>query len=141
MIVIIEDEVFTSQAGLALQSLFWLGYEGRHLVQTDPPYKPEGNEAVNRWLAGLDTLSREQAELALEIGVEQAVKASPPEITIRIAEVTSADWAAASPRLPLTDALGLLYQPLRLLVEDQQSDGTFLLSVPPSPWATSFGST
>lgn len=136
MIAIVEQEVFSAASGLALQSLLHLGYEGRHLIQTDPPYDPSptAEGTVQRWLSGLDKVSRDQSVLALETGLEQAATDSPPELSIRIAAIDQPNWAASSPRLPLGEGLRLLHQPLQLLLENQHNDGAFLCSVPPAPW-------
>jgi hypothetical protein len=134
LIVLLEDDVFASpHTRLDLLAVLQLGFDW-HRVQTDPPYEPAANRGINRWLQRLDERTREEAELALEIGMEQAVFGLPSDLSIRIGDVQTAEWTANPPRLPLTEALRLLRKPLRLLVENRHNDGAFLRAVAPSPW-------
>jgi hypothetical protein len=134
LIVIIEDEVFSSPSNpLDLLSLFQIGAQGRHRVQTDPLYPAPGSE-LNRWLDGLaDENLRDHVTLALEIGLEQDARGLPADVSIRIGNAPQADWSSSPPRLSLAEALRFLQMPLRLLVEDRHNDGAFLRAVAPSP--------
>jgi hypothetical protein len=130
LIVFLADAVFaSSQAGLALLSVFHLAYEGWHRVQIDPPH-----QAFHGWLERQDEITRSEVELAVEIGEERDVLEIPPDLSIRIGDVGAPDWAADPPRLPLKEALRLLSKPLRLVVENRHNDGAFLRAVGLLPW-------
>jgi hypothetical protein len=135
LIVLLEDDIFASpHTRLDLLTVLQLGFEGWHRVQIDPPYEPAANRSINQWLQRLDERTGEEVELALEIGMEQAVFGLPSDLSIRIGDVRAAEWTANPPRLPLAEALRLLRKPLRLLVENRHNDGAFLRAVAPSPW-------
>jgi len=134
VIVLVEDGVFASRRSepLDLLALLRLGFEGRHLVQTQPPWEPgKTTLAVNCWLAEQSTQVREQAELVLTVGIEEAVR-FPSALTVSIVDGVTPAWNP--PRLPLAEALRVLMQPLRLLVEDAENDGAFLRTVAPEHW-------
>lgn len=136
MIVIIEDEVFASPRTdhLALLSLFQLGFEGRHRLQTDPLYSSETDHALNLWLTALAPALREPIVLALESGLEADASDIPSDLAIRIGIVQQPYWNIVPPRLPLSLALPLLQRPLRLLLENRHYDGAFLKTVALPPW-------
>ncbi len=133
MIVIVDDAVFASRRhdALELAALLRLGFEGRHLVHTDPPWAPDQPLAVNSWLAEQYPALREQAELALSAGIEEAIR-SPPALTLRVEE--GSEPSVSDLRFPLADALRILERPLRLLVENAENDGAFLRTVAFDQW-------
>jgi hypothetical protein len=138
LIVILEDGVFASAPTLQIQSILRLGFEGWHLVQTDPPFDPATERAVNRWLGRQDRSAREQAALAFEIGMEEDVTGVSSEIVLRIEEAGTLDWDASPLKLPMDKALQLLQMPLRLLVENRRNDGAFLRKFVPEDWRPRF---
>ena len=138
MIVILEDPIFTSSSTPQLLSAIRFGAEGWHLVQTDPVFDPTADRAVNRWLAAQDQSTREEAELAFAIGMEEEALGPASEVYLRIGEMAVADWRSVPPRLSMESALRLLRRPLRLLVENRQNDGAFLRRVVPEPWRGKF---
>src|SRR5215204_7323557 len=97
-----------------------LGFEGWHLIQTDPVFDLAADRAVNRWLAMQDLSAREEVQLTFEIGLEEAALGVPLENSLRITEIPAPDWRVNPPRVPLDLALLLLRTPLRLLVENRQ---------------------
>lgn len=137
MIAIVEDEVFVTSARLDLLSLFHLGLMGRHRIQTDPPYRPAADTAINRWLAELDPLTRDEVIFSLDLGMERDALGIPAEVVIRIGKVQKAEWTNP-PRLPLSDALPFLIRPLKILVENRLNDGAFLRTVIPSTFREAF---
>ncbi len=86
MIVIIEDEVFASPSTehLGLLSLFRLGFEGRHQVQTDPLYESGHDDTLGRWLARLPEGPRDEVTLALESGLLEDATGILPDLEMRI---------------------------------------------------------
>ncbi len=135
MIAIIEDEVFASSRAqlLDLLSLFQMGLEGRHRIQTKPLWGHHEGSSLAVWLADRSERGREEIQFALELGLEEEVL-EPQDGAICITTVVESDWGASIPCLSLTDALRILRQPLRLLVEDQRNDGAFLEATAPEPW-------
>lgn len=134
MIVTLEDSLFTSSPTLQLLSVIRLGFEGWHLIQTDPVFDPAADRAVNRWLARQDESAREEVQLTFEMGLEEAALGIPLERSLRITEDPASDWSANPPCVSLEVALPLLRAPLRVLVENRQNDGAFLQTVAPRPW-------
>lgn len=135
MIVIIEDDVFFSPLieNLALLSLFRLGFEGRHRIQTTPLYDSGADSALNRWLSALDRTLREEVIFALEFGLEADAAGIPSDLTIWIGVAQQPDWTSV-PRLPLSFALAFLQRPLHILLENRHNDGAFLSAVAPPAW-------
>lgn len=132
MIVLVDDGVFASRRNdLDLMALLRLGFEGRHFVQTQPPWEPGKTLAVNRWLAEQSPGIRELAELALSSALEEAVR-FPPALTVSVVDGSTPQWNP--PRLPLGEALRLLERPLKLLVEDAENDDAFLRTTAPKHW-------
>lgn len=115
-------------------SLFQLGFEGRHRIQTDPLYGSETAHALNLWLTTLSQDVREAVALALEVGLEEDASGLPLDLTIRVAAIEQPIWEASPPRLPLSIAVPLLQRPLRILLENRHNDGAFLKTVAPPPW-------
>lgn len=138
MIVIIEDEVFSSNqtSPLQLASVLWLGCDGRHRVQTDPLFGADEAEGLHQWLEEQETQLREAAELALELGLEADAHGIPSDYHVKIAVVDAADWDATPPRLPIRVAEPLLQEPLHLILENRRYDRAFLESVSFEPWRT-----
>jgi hypothetical protein len=134
LIVILEDPIFDSRHTLALQSVLRLGLEGWHRVQTDPPYDPSADRAVNRWLKAQDAPAQEAIVLTFEIGLEDDALGIPADLAVRVGAVGAPDWSAKPPRLPIAVAVAWLHRPLRLLVENLHNDGAFLRTVAPRPW-------
>lgn len=138
MIVVIEDEVFSSPLTPSLQlvSVLRLGFDGWHRVQTDPPFGTHGADAVHRWLDRQETQLRDEAQLAFESGLEDDAHGIPSDHLVKIAVVDSPDWESVPPRLPIGVAGPLLQRPLRLVLENRRYDRAFLESVSFEPWRT-----
>jgi len=137
MIILVEDGVFVpGQAEpLDLLELLGLGYRGWHEVQIDPPWDDQLSLAVNRWLEKLSPREmREQAVLALEVGLEAATRGERSEPVLRICGDSESCWDAQPPRLHLGEALRILRRPLQVMVEDRVNDGDFLHAVTPQHW-------
>jgi hypothetical protein len=133
LIVTIEDEVFASPANrLDLLSVFQLGAQRRHWVQTDPLYPMPGS-ALERWLESLSNEDiQSEVKMALKIGLEQDARSRSADISIRIGRYPHPRWTSSPPLLPLDQALRFLQKPLRLLVENRHNDGAFIRAVAPS---------
>lgn len=139
MIVIVDDSVFASRDADELAALLRISHDKPyHRIQTDPPWDPAQSMNVNRWLAEQSQSLREKAELTLRSGIEDDVLGLPLEIRIRIVETDEPDWNRDPPLLPLDEARRLLERPLRLMLEDEESDGAFLKTVPPRHWRAEF---
>ncbi len=136
MIVVVEDAVFTSSRTehLFLSALLKLGFEGRHRIRTDPlrsATSADDPPGVTAWLQQQSPAIREEAELALQDGIEGVVKGFPMDSRLRVVDAAQPDWSADPPRLPLAEALSLLERSLELMVEDEENDGAFLRAVAP----------
>jgi hypothetical protein len=134
MIVYLTPELFTREDGvspLALFALWHHGSLGRHIVQI----APDARQVFEAWLA----MWPEEHALRLEIqrAEEQnshAIMGEPrPALVVEVcAGDTQEDQWDISPsrlRLCLKTTLRLMERPLQLLVENQHSDGAFLLAL------------
>lgn len=134
MIVTIVESVFTSLTDpLSLLAVLAMGEEGRHLIQTDPVFDPDGESGINNWLATLSGVIAERVTFALEEGI-RADSGTGHDIHIRIEPVAAPMFEHTIPRLPLKDALSLMQRPLALLVENRRNDGAFLRRVATGRW-------
>ncbi len=138
MIVVVDDEVFTSSRTehLYLSALLKLGFEGRHRIRTDPLWNPsrEHPPGVTFWLMQQPPGIREGARLALQAGIEGEVKSFPMDSTLRVVGTEESDWSRDPPQLSLKEAVSILERPLELMVEDEDNDGAFLCTVAPRNW-------
>jgi hypothetical protein len=132
MIMRLMPELFTRADGvspLALFALWHHGALGRHIIRVDG-----GGEEFERWLVQWS----DQHALRLEVQrAEQqskgALMRSPrPQVEVEVyaGGVEVDDWDAKPKlKLCLQSALRLMERPLQLLVENQHSDGAFLLAL------------
>jgi len=133
VIVTIEDAVFAAQVEpLLLLSLIRHGFEGRHVVLTEPLFKPSGKQHVNTWLAQRDVLVRDAVIGAFDRS-QRALPSSASRVEVRIADRKQSHWEGSPPLLTADDAALLLALPLRLVLENRLSDKHFLLCVAPEP--------
>jgi hypothetical protein len=131
MRVLIDAAFFTGPEaeGLAFLHLFALARDGRHVLLTAPPFRPDGPREVLDWLADLPEVCCRQIRQVLEQGVRTASGLPAEAVGIRLVAGTSSDWPAG--RLCLPDALRLLQTPLGVMVENRRADWRFLLALAP----------
>lgn len=135
MIVVIEDAVFASPENASkLVTLFHLGFEGRHRIQVDPLHEPDPDSAFSRWRQRQDPSIRQEIDLALEEGIEDAVHGIPSDHLLQVAEVKDSDWHASPPVVPLEEAYRLLHSPLKIVLENRNNDWAFLETIALEPW-------
>ncbi len=124
MRVLLRPEVFDEHYHLELLVLLWLGATGRHRVLPDPLDHP----TCERWVDALDadtrkawrtmvddTLVREQFEPAVE--------------EVALTNGREAAWQKVPPTLPIGDALDVLLQPYRVILENNVNDRAFVLAL------------
>lgn len=133
MIVTLEDALFSSAVDpLLLLSVLHHGFEGRHIILTDPVFRKRGQTALNAWLAARDPLVRDAAEEALNRSLT-AYGSTPSRAEFRVELRQQSRWEDRLPVLTLGDAARVLAMPLLLVLENRQGDRYFLQCVIPSP--------
>jgi hypothetical protein len=132
MKVTLEASLFESARGNALDllALLQLGFEGRHLMTTDPLDDPR----VSEWLAARAQDESLECRLALEAGVRVQLR-TPSAFSVRI------QTGAFPPRverreliLSLSEALEFLRSPFQVLLEDKLHDREFILAIAKPEW-------
>jgi len=133
VIVTLDDALFSASVEpLLLLSLLHHGFEGRHIILTDPLFQKTGHHALNAWLAERDPLVRDAAEEALNRSLT-AFNGSASRAEFRVEHRQKSHWEGQPPLLTLEDAARVLAMPLLLVLEDRQSDKHFLRCVVPQP--------
>jgi hypothetical protein len=130
VIVYLMPELFTDRENvspLALFSLWRHGAQGRHILSVE-----HSRDAFERWLGDwpVEHALRVEIERAEAQGADALGRSPLPELRIEIcAGGRERDSWEPQPRLCLETALRLMERPLQLLVENQRSDGAFLLAL------------
>jgi hypothetical protein len=133
VIVTLDEAVFAAaKEPLLLLSILHHGFEGRHIILTDPLFKRSGTSAVNAWLAARDPLVRDAAEQALFRSLN-AYNGAVSRAELRVEDRQKSHWKGQPPQLTPEDATRLLALPLLLVLEDRNADKHFLRCVLPSP--------
>lgn len=132
MKVILEASLFelARSDALGLLSLLHLGYEGRHLMTSDPLE----DVRVAQWLAARSDDESQSCRLAFEAGLREQSR-TQPAFSVRV------QTGGFSPRverreliLSLPDALVFLRSEFRVLVEDNSRDREFVLAIAKPEW-------
>lgn len=126
MIFDITKSAFDARASLEMLCIFLFAYEGRHQVYIDEPARDNFLE----WIGKQDLITKEQIELGLDASLEEATS-SEPNLRVLVTDPKYQDLAACPPRLSPSNAYAIGKQRLRILVENIESDRTFLLSMIP----------
>lgn len=131
MLVWIEQDLFESSEAFSLRLLevFSLASDGRHVLLTRPPFISPLTSPINAWLDRFPEHTRLQVEQILNQGIEAAANADAKACRITI--VAAGESAVPHARFALHQAILLLRQPLRLMLEDRHSDLGFLLKLCP----------
>jgi hypothetical protein len=133
VIVTLEDGLFADKSlnPLLLLSIFRHGFEGRHIVLTDPLYPAKGSH-LEAWLKARDA---DVGDLVIE-ALDRSRKAYGNVSTVmevRVENRQQSQWTSTPPLLAPDDAALLMALPLHLVLEDRLSDKYFLLCVLPRP--------
>ncbi|MBK8259264.1 MAG: hypothetical protein IPK82_42235 [Polyangiaceae bacterium] len=124
MRVLLRPAVFESSDRLGLYVLLWLGGVLRHRVIPDPLVHP----AHSMWVASLDPgTARLWEEMVDSCLNEETLR--PAHWEIAIDSVAHAVWAQPTPVLPIADAIDLLLQPYRIVLENNVNDRAFLMAI------------
>lgn len=128
MRAIIEQPVFAhaDQYALELIALFELCWDERHALLTDPPFRPDRTDPVNRWLQGLSAAQAKRVRLVLDNGPNVALIRHRQAPKIRIAHDKPSHWEGNPPRLTVADALRLMRTPLKIVGENRRNERAFL---------------
>jgi hypothetical protein len=156
MLLILSDELFATPDNHAeLMALFYLcslqhdpmRAELRHLLTIDPPAEITSQPLLSKgvvvqgqcvnliaWLGGFDEATRDELTQTLMAGQRRAnlTPSAAPMLWIDAQASTLCAAAIARPydlHAPLSEALRLLMQPLRVLVENSLNDRCFIENV------------
>jgi hypothetical protein len=133
VIATLDDAIFAAPVEpLLLLSILRHGFEGRHIILTDPIFRRTGSHALNAWLTARDPLVRDAAEEALLRSLN-AYQSATTQAQFRVTHRTQSHWKGAPPELTPEDAAHVLTLPLLLVLEDRQADKHFLRCVLPRP--------
>lgn len=126
MRVILKAEVFACQEinQVELISLITLGFDGRHLIQVEPPDADE----LSNWLDKQSNQIRDECEWVFESGysLDRDEYGQLSAFTIQVAHVDKPQWLQKIPVLPLKIALKFLSQDFIIFVENRRNDSAFL---------------
>jgi hypothetical protein len=116
----LDDDVFAIPRTPELLTIILSGFIGRHRVVVDagPHY--------NRWHEALDAWSTLLVDETLVWSIREEAT-EPARHTIRVRSVPQSRWSLPVPEVMLDDAVRLLAQPFRLLLEHRRDDFRFLL--------------
>lgn len=136
MRVQIAEDVFDAAAPLEVSELIGIARHGRHDILLSPTFYRDDERDLPRmrWLNAQSAAMRNQLMGILEIAAERASRRSPRMPTIRVIAGSVSRWADGM--LTVDDALAFLQAPLRLLLENKNSDWQFLLAMATSPART-----
>lgn len=124
MRVLLRPEVFDERHHLELLVLLWLGATGRHRVLPDPLDHP----TCEQWVAALDA----DTGRAWRSMVDEALlreQFGPAVEEVALTNGREATWQKAPPTLPIGDALDMLLQPYRVILENNINDRAFVLAL------------
>ena len=153
MIVTLDNSLFTSDKvdEAILIQVLKLGDIGKIRVRCSPAYRPNADQAVNRWIEHkknlLNQTTFDKINNGLIRGTETTEYVFPDgivELRVRLRCDGAPDWSAGRKGercLPLTDTSEkFLRDPLSILVEDSDTDWAFLKKVVPDVWKKWFQS-
>jgi hypothetical protein len=120
---------------LELVALVQLGFEGRHLLMTEPLE----DARVQAWLAARGEREQEACQLALERGLREQAR-TRSSLTVRVSGI---DVQPARRQgelvLALEPALRFLRSPFLVLVEDRDADRAFVFAMAKPEWRERLG--
>lgn len=122
MKVILSADLFEdTPPSLKLHHIADMAFEGRHRLFIFPDDSPR----FHNWLDQQELSTREQWKFALEASTLYE-PLSPAALSIRVSPCQESDFTRSPPNLKIEDALALLTQPFRILVENSRNDAAFL---------------
>jgi hypothetical protein len=129
MQVILERAIFTNPSNdeSGLITLFYLGYQGRHHIRTEPEWNQDKPfQEIDDWLKQQSLKLCNECQLALELGLEGVFH--PSSFTVRVSGEKK-EGNKNEVVLPLKKAVDFLILPFKILVEDAIRDRDFLLAI------------
>lgn len=124
MRVVLETDILSKASYSELGTVFYHAFTGQHRILVEDQDAP----AFLAWLDGLEKEQRQEWQMALDDGLRLDGQ-DPAYYGIRIAHLEMSSWNLPVPRLTLADAIQLLKVPFCVLLEDDQADRAFLLSM------------
>ena len=124
MRVLLQPDVFTADHHLALMVLLWLGSVGRHRVIPHPDRAP----SYLAWLAALDPATARAWTSMVNGSLDREVT-KPAHWELVLAATRDAAWQRPTPTIPIGEAVDLLLQPYRIVLENNVNDRAFLLAL------------
>lgn len=138
MLVILDACLFDDpsvKATRLLELLLLCMRRQHHAAVTDPLLSADSPVEVVGWVERQSPeLTVELTRYLTEVGPDLAASHRVDGRRIRVEVRERSSWLRDVPRLTLPDAFRLLERPLKLLVEDKESDFAFLRAVAPPQW-------
>lgn len=130
MLVTLHEACFEGGDLIALMSLFGVcRARGHALVLKPPDWRTRPEHALNRWLSAIDLAVAQSVRDFLRVSQTQASRLPGGTLAVEVKPLAESQWSQAS--LTIGDATLLLMAPLRLLVENERSDLSFLRRLVP----------
>jgi hypothetical protein len=128
VIVEMDQNIFKHPDSLSLLALLHLGWEGRHIFTTSPAFDTSiDSDPINQWLNSLQNPELTEAlSQVLNDGTRNGTSLAP-----RIHISSQAQTGSQTPTLSLSEALKLLRTPVKVLLENINSDRVFLEKILP----------
>lgn len=131
MRVYLDEELFEAEDvdPVCIVQLIGHARHGRHRILLQPAFRDEDERRLSRntWLRNQEARLQRRLARLLETSASAASMSTPGTPAITVVADDQSDWGAG--RLTATDALRLLEAPLRVLVENRDSDWHFLLAL------------
>lgn len=120
MKVIISGQVLSAISGTEdvwkLHQLLAHACSGRHVVGFDPP------NSLNIWLDQLDPASKATYSRAVELSTRKVITFPADAASVRVELIENSQWNDPYAVLNIDEALGVLNEPLGILLENSEND-------------------
>lgn len=144
MLAVLDARLFDEGAVRELDLLELLSFFTRrrhHAAVTEPVFDGTSPSEIRQWLEKHSTsVADELGRYLAEIGPDRAALSGAGVRRIRVVPGHRSSWQGPVPRLTVADARSILQRPLKLLVEDRDSDFAFLKMATPPQWRTEMNS-
>jgi hypothetical protein len=122
--VVLETNVLSKASYSELGTVFYHGITRQHRILVED----QNSAGFVDWQSSLPQDPHRDWLWALRDG-RRLDGQDPGHYEIRVAHIEASEWSFPVPRLTVADAIQLLKAPFRILLEDDQTDRAFLLSM------------
>ena len=130
MRVYLDEGLFESEdvEPMCIIEIIGLARDGRHRILLQPAFRDQDPRDLprNKWIRGQETRLQRQIAGVLETSAAAASMSTPHAPRIKVIAGEQSDWSEG--RLIAGDALRMLRTPLKIVLENRDSDWRFLLA-------------